>query len=45
MIATVGWHFKIRWKDGTKQWVPLSLIKEPNPIEVADFVKAIGIDN
>ena len=25
--TTVGWHFEIRWKDGTKQWVPLSLIK------------------
>ena len=43
--TTIGWHFKIRWKYGTKQWVPLRLIKEPYPIVVADFVKAIGIDN
>ena len=42
--TTVGWHFEIKWKDGTKQWVPLSLIKESNPIDVAEFVKARGID-
>ena len=43
--TTVDWNFQMRWKDGTKQWVPLSQIKESNPIEVADFVKARGIDD
>ena len=43
--TTVGWHFEIKWNDGTKQWVPLRLIKEFNPIEVADFVKARVIDD
>ena len=43
--TTVGWNFEIRWKDGTKQWVPLILIKESNPIEVDNFVKSRGIDD
>ena len=42
--TTVGWNFEIKWKNVTKQWVNLSLIKESNPIEVADFVKSRGID-
>ena len=26
--TTLGWHFTIKFKYGTKQWVLLSLIKE-----------------
>ena len=40
----LGCNVEIKWKDGTKQWVPLSLIKESNLIKFADFVKARGID-
>ena len=25
--TTVGWNFEIKWKNSTKQWVLLSLIK------------------
>ena len=34
----------ILWKDGTQQWIPLKLMKEYNPLEVAKFVCARNID-
>ena len=43
--TTIGWHFKVQWKDGSSQWVPLKLLKESNPVEVAEFVKASGVDD
>jgi len=41
--TTIGWKFQVQWKDGTKQWVPLKLMKESNPLHVAEFVTAKGI--
>ena len=32
-----GWDFLIRYKDESEQWVPLKLLKESNPLEVAEF--------
>ena len=43
--TTIGWHFKVQWKDGSSQWVPLKLLKESNPVQVAEFVKASGVDD
>ena len=43
--TTVGWSFKIRWKDGSTNWVPLKLLKESNPVEVADYVVARGLQD
>ena len=31
------------WKDKSETWVPLNVLKEANPVEVADFVIAKGI--
>ena len=42
--TTIGWQLLVRWKDGTEQWMPLSLLKECNPVEVAEYAKARGID-
>jgi hypothetical protein len=42
-ITTRGWEFCVQWKDGSTTWVPLKLIKESNPIEVADYVRANGL--
>jgi hypothetical protein len=36
-ITTKGWQLQVTWKDGTASWVPLSDIKEANPIEVAEY--------
>ena len=42
--STLGWKFLTLWKDGSESWIPLKLLKESNPIEVAEFAKARGID-
>ena len=42
--STKGWKLLVLWKDGTEQWIPLSILKESNPIEVAEYAKAKGID-
>jgi hypothetical protein len=41
--TTIGWQFQVLWKDGTKQWIPLKILKESNPVEVAEFVTARDI--
>lgn len=43
VITTKGWRFKVEWNDGTSSWVPLSVIKESNPLEVAQYVKSRDI--
>ena len=42
--TTVGWSFHVKWKDGSSNWVSLKLLKESNPVEVAEYVKARNID-
>ena len=43
--TTVGWKLLVKWKDGSETWVPLKDLKESNPVEVAEFAKARGIDD
>jgi hypothetical protein len=43
VITTKGWDLKICWKDGSYDWLPLSQIKEANPIEVAEYAVAHNI--
>ena len=43
--TTTGWKFLVLYKDGSEQWVPLKILKETNPIEVAEFAKAREIDH
>ena len=38
-------HLCIQWKDGTTSWERLADIKESNPIEVAEYAVAQGIDH
>ena len=42
--TTNGWKLLIQWKDGSQQWIPLKLMKEYNPVEVAEFACARKID-
>ena len=44
-ITTEGWKFLVVFKDGDEKWVPLKLLKETNPIEVAEYVTAQGIES
>ncbi len=41
--STVGWKLLVAWKNGDEQWMPLSTLKNSNPLEVAEFAKANGI--
>ena len=34
MITTKSWYVKVFWKDKPTYWIPISEIKESNPIEV-----------
>lgn len=42
-ITTAGWHIKVRWKDGSTDELPLSVVKESNPIEMAEYAIVAGI--
>ena len=44
-ISTVGWKLLIAWKDGIKQWIPLSVMKYSYPIEFDKFSTAHGISD
>ena len=43
--TTKGWHLCIQWKDGTTSWERLADVKESNPIKVAEYAVAQGIDH
>ena len=43
--TTSGWFFKVLWKDGSEQWIPLNVMKESNPLEVAKYATARGIEH
>ena len=36
-ITTKGWKIKIEWKDGSCSWLPLKIVKESNPLELAEY--------
>ena len=38
-----AWQLEIQWKDGLEQWIPLKDLKEPNPIEVAEYALKMGL--
>jgi hypothetical protein len=39
-ITTRGWDLQVEWRDGSTTWVPLSELKESNPVEVAEYAVA-----
>lgn len=43
IITTKGWEMQVRWKDGTLDWLPLSLVKEGNPVMCAEYALANDI--
>ncbi|CAJ1966194.1 unnamed protein product [Cylindrotheca closterium] len=42
--TTKGWKLMLLWNDGTQSWIDLSVLKESNPVDVAEFAKAHHID-
>ena len=43
--TTTGWKLLVAWKDGSETWVPLKDRKESNPVDVAEFATARGIED
>ena len=43
--TTKGWHLQVAWKDGSETWIPLRTMKESNPVDVAEFAIAKGIQD
>ncbi len=41
--TTVGWKLLVQWNDGSRQWVTLKILKESNPVQVAEYAVARGI--
>ena len=41
--TTAGWKLLVKFKDGAKQWIPLKVLKETNPVQVAEFASARDI--
>ena len=42
--TTKGWKLLVNWKDGTQLWIPLTKVKDSNPIKVEEYAVAKGID-
>ena len=38
--TTKGWELLVQWRDGTSEWIPLRIVKEGYPIELAEY--AVG---
>ncbi len=43
--STAGWMFQDEYTDGRKDWIQLKDLKETNPVEIAEYVTARGIDD
>ena len=43
--TTVGWKFKVEWKDGSTTWIPLKDLKESHPVQLAKYVMARNLQH
>ena len=43
--TTVGCSFLVIMKDGTGSWTPMRVLKESNPIQIAEYVMSRKINN
>ena len=41
--TTKGWELLCEWRDGSNTWIPLKDLKDSNPIEVAEYAVANGL--
>ena len=42
--TTKGWKLCVKWKDSSTSWERLADLKESNPVEVAEYAMANGVD-
>ena len=40
---TQGWKFLVEWSNGLRQWINLKLLKESNPLQVAEHATSRNI--
>ena len=45
VVTTKGWKLKVQWKDGSCTWIPLSELKEANPVEVAEYAASHNLSH
>ncbi len=43
--TTLGWDIHVKWKDGSTNWIPLSLLKESSPVLLAEYAVAHELHN
>ena len=43
--TTIGWKMLVRWRDQSETWVPLKIIKENYPVEMAEYARGNQIDD
>ena len=43
--TTKGWRLCVEWKDGSTSWERLADLKESNPVELAEYAVAVGIED
>jgi hypothetical protein len=41
--TTVGWKFLVEWANGSQQWIELKILKESNPVQIAEYPMACNI--
>ena len=41
--TTVGQKFYVEWADGSRQWIDLKILKESNPVQVAEYATSRNI--
>ena len=44
-VTTKGWKIKVEWKDGTSSWIPMNILKESNPVELAEYAISRNIQD
>ena len=42
--STIGWKLLVQWNDDSEEWIPLKILKEHYPVQVAEFALATGVD-
>ena len=43
VITTKGWSLRVRWMDDSVTWVPLGLLKNTEPLLVAEYARSMNI--
>ena len=43
--TTKGWTMCVKLNDGSTMWVPLNELKEAQPIETAEYARAMGLED